>query len=510
MGHAGTRRDKRDEPNNRLSDSRLSGDCSGDGSVDCPAPRGPARSLARRYFLLLIAALVLLGAWFGEAVWHVEWVAGQESPTDSPLATPTGSPSPTPTKVPRTVNEIIHPGDGDAIAGQTEIIGTGLIADFQRYDVHISRAGEDRWSWAHSSAEVVHDNVLVVLNTRGYADGRYDVRVRAVSMRGQFSEAFVNNLEIRNAWPPTPTPDPNAPLVERAALPTPTPTPDMTARMPGGTGLYAPDYGSVLRNTVDIVGAVGDQFRNPITRWDVAVASYGTEEWSNIGGGSERGMGLTLATLDTTQYEDGLYDVRLRVSYQDGNSVDYFLRQLSIANTGEPQFAFLPQPGISAPQPGATLEGLVGVTATIPKERLMHWELALSRQNQETWTLLTTGDQPTTEGEIARLDLSRLVTDTYDLRLRIVRRTAIAQPESDQPGSDQPEPDQPEPEQSTGPVSPLTPNSQELVVVRDYFVRGLQVRGQTAATDAADMSTDTEPGAGEPDAGEPGAENSGN
>lgn len=384
-----------------------------------------ARSRARtnvqartvKTYLLVGVAILVLATTLGldNRAW-LESAIAQESPVESPLE------DPTPTPVPRTVNEIVHPQAGDAIAGETEIIGTAVITDFMRYEMHIGRAGEERWSWVMSSSEVVHDDVLHVLNTRGYADGRYDLRVRAVNMWGNYSEAFLRNVEIRNARPPTPTPDPNVTPVAVSPLPTPTPTPDMRARLPGGTGFYAPDYGAVLRGTVDVVAAIGGQYRNPVTRWDLAISPYGEEEWSVLRSGSEQGLDLTLMALDTTQYEDGLYDVRLRVSYEDGEFNDYFLRQLSFANSGEPQFAFMPRPGIIAPRDGETVADMLSVTATVPAADLMHWELAWSRQDSERWTLLTTGDRAMQEAELAQLDLSLLPSGLYDLRLRIVRR----------------------------------------------------------------------------------------
>lgn len=385
-----------------------------------------------RGWVLLGLAIAVLTATIRLEMASSDRVWGQASPIESPLV------SPTPTRVPRTVNEVVHPGEGDALAGEVEIIGTALIADFMRYDIHIARAYEDRWAWVASSTEVVHDDVLHVLNTRGYGDGRYNLRVRAVDMRGNFTEEFVYNLEIRNSRPPTPTPDPNATPAPRSPLPTPTPTPDMTIRMPGGTGFYAPDFGAVLRGTVDIVGAVSGQFRNPLMRWDVAISGHLIEEWVNIRSGSEAGIGITLIALDTTQYEDGLYDLRLRATFEDGSTHDYFLRQLSFANRSDPQFAFMPQPGIIAPRSGDFVSGLLAITANIPQADLMHWELAAAPEGQENWELLTTGDQGVREGELVRLDLSRLVSGRYDLRLRIVRRNR-------------------EPE--------------------DYFVRGLQVEG---------------------------------
>ena len=85
----------------------------------------------------------------------------QTSPIDSPLSpleSPLATPSPTPTITPfvppvdgtatatptrsrRVVNEITHPGEGDAISSFAAIRGTALITSFRRYDVHIAASG---------------------------------------------------------------------------------------------------------------------------------------------------------------------------------------------------------------------------------------------------------------------------------------------------------------------------------------------------------------------------------
>lgn len=444
------------------------------------------RSDRRKSWILLgLALVVLMGTLVADAHWNPEWTQAQTSPVDSPVIPAT------PTPIRRTVNEVVHPQDGDALAGEAEIIGTAVIVDFMRYDIHIARAGEDRWAWVYSSSEVVHDNVLLTLNTRGYPDGRYDLRVRAVDMWGQYTEAFVRNLEIRNARPPTATRQPNLTPVARATVPAATPTPDMRARLPGGTGIYAPDYGAVLRGSVVITGAVEDVFANPVTRWDVTIAALNTENWVTVGSGSQKGMELTLATLDTTQYEDGLYDLRLRVTYQDGSFTDYFLRQLSFANQSDPQFAFLPRPGILSPLAGDTLEGVASIQATVPALDLLHWELAWSAAGTDDWSLLMTGDRPVTEAEIVRLDVRQYPNGFYDLRLRVVRRAPLR--ESGLPGSAE-ETVVPRilvPESAAGidnggtqpgvesPLAEPAPdaNAEDFTIRQDYFVRGVQVIG---------------------------------
>ena len=112
----------------------------------------------------------------------------------------------TPTPDVRVVNEITHPSNGDAISGFTAIMGTALIDDFIQYEVHVSPAGLEDWRWLKTSGNVVRNGILAVLNTYDLGDGFFDVRVRAMQRDGNYAEAFLRNLEVRNTVPPTATP----------------------------------------------------------------------------------------------------------------------------------------------------------------------------------------------------------------------------------------------------------------------------------------------------------------
>jgi hypothetical protein len=133
----------------------------------------------------------------------------------TPFAPPGPVFSPTPTPDYRMVTEITEPKAGNAVSGYAPIIGTAVLADFIKYQVHISPAGTDNWTWLMTSEKVVRNGILHALNTYVLDDGFYDVRVRAIRRDGNYSEAFVRNLEVRNANPPTITPAYDCFLVRR-------------------------------------------------------------------------------------------------------------------------------------------------------------------------------------------------------------------------------------------------------------------------------------------------------
>lgn len=341
--------------------------------------------------------------------------------TVMPGATPTTLP--TPTKERRVVNELRHPKPGDAVAGTTAIIGTALIQLFSRYDVHVSPAGMENWQWLTTNLEVIHDDVLYQWDTLPFEDGYYDIRVRAIDDTGNYTESFIRWLEVRNAKPPTPTPDPDAPpgSVSPLVVPTATPTPDPRRQSPGGLGFYAPDTGSVVRGVTEIVATAVALPDLPFARYELYLSQAGVENWVLLFTGERPAWQEAIYHWDTTELPDGLYDLRLRVVFKDSNYNEYFLRNLSVANESKPILAFTPPAGISSPRSGSTIKGVVTFEGTVPAQDLLRWELYWSPGGSEQWQYLVASERPVNNGVLARLDLSQLPTGLYDFRLRVVR-----------------------------------------------------------------------------------------
>jgi len=114
--------------------------------------------------------------------------------------------------------------------------------------------------------------------------------------------------------------------------------------------------------------------------------------------------------------------LRLRIVYRDGNYSEYYLRNLSVANQGAPIIAFAPPVGITVPRNNTPITGVLEVRGVVPALELLRWELAWSPSGREQWQFIVSGEEPVADGVLARLDVSRLPTGLYDLRLRIVRQ----------------------------------------------------------------------------------------
>lgn len=368
---------------------------------------------------------------------------GFPTPFFTPVGPPTG-PQVTPTPTPdfRIVNEITFPSPGDAVSGLAPIVGTAVITDFVEYQVHISPAGDGNWSWLQTSRKVVRNGILHVLNTYQLKDGWYDVRVRAIRGNGNYSEAFLRNLEVRNANPPTPTPSVNAegtpqPASPLLALPTqpptPSPTPLFQSYVVNGQGIFEPQNGEVLRGTVTIAGTVnGKTYLNPFERYELYVAPSGSNQWSWLYSSQQQIWQAPIYTWDTTTLADGLYDLRLRIVYRDGNYDEYYVGRLRIANQGSggkqpgsqpgKPGAGKTVPGIYFPLDNAQVTGVMQIVGTTAVPHLLRWEIYWSPHGADDWRFLVSDTQPIVNGTLANLDLSLLPAGTYDFRLRIVRQ----------------------------------------------------------------------------------------
>ncbi len=407
----------------------------------------PQQLRGRVWLLLLAVGIVILCA-RPQAVMQV-WAQSPISPPEfpptpvfpTPFGTPPG-PLSTPTATPdfRIINEITHPQPGDAVAGFAPIIGTAVITDFAQYQVHLSPSGAENWSWLATSSQVVRSGVLHVLNTYELSDGVYDLRVRAVRRDGNYTEAFLRRLEVRNANPPTPTPNVNElgtpqPFSPVLALtpqpPTATPTPLYQSFIYNGQGIFEPQNGAILRGSTPILGtANGKSYLNPFARYELYLRQSGGEQWSWLYASDQQLWQSLLYTWDTTTVADGFYDLKLRIVYQDANYDEYYVGSLRVANQ-TPNKVLKKQdqvstqktaPGLYFPLDGAQVSGVMGIVGTTAVPDLLRWEIYWSPSGAENWQFLVSDSRPLVNSLLANLDLTLLAGGAYDFRLRIVRQ----------------------------------------------------------------------------------------
>lgn len=404
------------------------------------------RSPSRLLSLLLVALLAL--AVTGWAAMTLDAApAGQEAdtptptetpsviPTDTPTATITPTPTITPTKPP-VRNEITFPEPGDILFSFVRVEGTALIDSYFQYQLHIAPANSEQWSWLTSSYNVVRENALLIFDTRLLADGFYDLRLRVLNGRGNYTESFVRGFEVRNANPPTPTPevtrevlqgDSPLPTVSPIQTPAPTAVPAEVSFIPGGQGIYKPGNGETLRGVTMIVGtANGRGLGKRFQRYELFLSSAGMEAWQWFYASQQQYFNDILYRWDTTRLANGVYDLRLRIVYQDSNYDEYFVRGLVVAN--DPALVNSgPTLALHQPGPGALVVGQVDIRGTIRHPRLSRWELYWSPSDsgpdeQRAWLLLYTGDYQVLNDLVARVDVGQVSPGRYDVRVRLVQQ----------------------------------------------------------------------------------------
>lgn len=341
-------------------------------------------------------------------------------------------PTATPTLDQRIINEIVAPYPGDAISGFTYIQGSAVIERFRRYDIHISEAGSEDWHWLTSSNAIVRTGNLYLLDTTDYPDGFYDLRVRAVDDLGNYTEAFRRDVEIRNANPPTPTPQFNelgTPLPPVVTVPTATPTatPEYISFIPNSQGIFSPVDGEVVRGTIAIRGTVNGTRKNPFDHYELHISETGYKAWEQLIVSDEQLWQSPIYYLDTTRYVDGKYDLRLRIVYQDANYSEYEARRIFIANQ---TYVFVPtatatpiRAGIIRPLPNTNVTGIIEFVGGADTTNFARWELAWRPSGTLEWIQLVTSEERVPLGGVlATLDLNQLPVGAYDFRLRIVEQ----------------------------------------------------------------------------------------
>lgn len=350
------------------------------------------------------------------------------------LAQDPGSPTITPTPLPITI--ISHPGAGDAVAGYATIRGSTLTSNCAKYSLDISPAGRESWQNLVITYGCVANGDLYILNTKAYKDGYYDLRLRAIRFDGNYEEAFLRWIEIRNSFPPTATPAFDAlgtplPTLTPTEFPQPTATlgPSIIHQIPGGQGFYKPEIGETVHGYVDIVGSVYGFPGQEFLRYELYISPNGQQQWTWLYSSTAQVWQAPIYVLDSTRFPDGYYDLLLRNVYRDSNYDEFILRYVKIANgsqvtPGKQLPVAVQQSGISAPKSNSVVQGIVEVRGTVVDANFSRWELYWSPAGKEQWTFLISNTRSVPSGVLAKLDLSNLGGSMIDLRLRVVRQNA--------------------------------------------------------------------------------------
>ncbi len=349
-----------------------------------------------------------------------------ETPTPPGFVSPLTTPTFTPTRA--IVTQIDQPAEGDRVAGLTPILGSALTQNFRMYQIFIAPAGTEDWQWMYNSFDVIAREELYLWNTVPFEDGFYDIRLRAIRDDGQYIDAFVHNVKVSNANPPTTTPFINAlgTYVPGGPIdfgtPTPTLRPFIVQNNERGQGIFEPEVGETVWGLVDIIGTTNGSRGNPFNRYEVAISTAGDMNFSWLYSSENQVWQNTVYTLDTRDFPDGYYDLRLRIVYRDANYDDFILRYLNIANAGRPDLSEKFPNGIYRPHPNKRIGGLTNFVGTATDPDFLRYELAWAPTGVDSWNFITSSDRQIIRGVLARVDVGAMLGSSIDVRLRVVRQ----------------------------------------------------------------------------------------
>lgn len=231
--------------------------------------------------------------------------------------------TPTPTLTPKPTNEsrveggrgIYGPQSGSILRGYLSIIGTvngHRFQPFERYELAISPAGLENWTWLYTGDQQVWQDEIFLLDTRVVADGFYDLRLRNVFEDGNYEAYYARNLQFINDTLPAPGTIFGQPSSQPLA---------------GSLGFLSPQGGSAVADVVDFRGSAVDP---EFLRWEMYWSPASAETWSFLVSSEQPVFEGSLARLDLGQLPHADYDFRLRIVRKDHNYDDYHVRNLRV------------------------------------------------------------------------------------------------------------------------------------------------------------------------------------
>ena len=118
-------------------------------------------------------------------------LSGFETVNGTPLPVPTATPTPV-----LAGPGIYGPRSDQPVSGQVRIWGWASGPGFERYDLHVARAGTDDWLWLTSSSQPIERNTLALWDTARVAVGRYDLRLRIVFADANYDEYLMPGIVV--------------------------------------------------------------------------------------------------------------------------------------------------------------------------------------------------------------------------------------------------------------------------------------------------------------------------
>lgn len=200
------------------------------------------------------------------------------------------------------VNGITEPQDGDTVTRAIFIEGIARGSQFEKWQLDLLHNGNPAQAstLATGNRPMIMAGEFTELDTMKLRNGAYQLRLRVVYAGSNYEETLTN-IVVNNTYTPT----------------------------AANNGITRPEAGAILQEEQRVQGIADDPtFRkwqldlvNPVTGDDTFLA------WGRVPRPTRGGF----TTFDTTQYPDGVYQLRMRVVRGDYNYTEYFTT-ITIAN----------------------------------------------------------------------------------------------------------------------------------------------------------------------------------
>lgn len=234
-----------------------------------------------------------------------------------------------------------------------------------------------------------------------------------------------------------------------------TATPTSTRIFYVANEITSPGADSVVWGMTPVLGSgLTKNFR----QYQLHISATGAESWRWLFSSTRVIREGILYNWDTSQFEDGFYDFRLRAVQDSGQYEEFFVRRVEVRNanpptltpvvdelgtpvfptatvtltptvtaTATPDFSVrIPGgQGFYQPDSGTVLRGFVPIEATVNGTRSAHfrrYDLFISLAGHQAWEWIGSGEDQVWQDTIFVLDSRQFPDGVYDLQLRIVYR----------------------------------------------------------------------------------------
>jgi hypothetical protein len=290
-------------------------------------------------------------------------------------------------------NGITQPTDGAVVSGIVEIAGRAFDPKFRRVEVYILLDGDVKRRTFIGLRGSQTDGRITAFDSRRYPDGEHKLLMRVVRRDFNFTE-YTIAFTIRNAG--------------------------VTTTDNNGITSIRPIDGLTVTGPIRINGVANDP---AFQKWEIELLRNKDPNRVMLMAKGERPVlisGILAPLVDTTQFPDGVHQLRLRIFRWNGTYTDY-LTDIVIDNTRQRTEA---DNRILTPEAGERVSCSLRILGVADHPQFVKWQLdivPIADANDAHFMSWSQVPLPR-RGQFFVLDTRAYPDGEYQLRLRVVRK----------------------------------------------------------------------------------------